>query len=195
MARRAPYGAISRQRQRVAGSPPVGGSPPASGSPPAAGSPAVGPGGAVGNEADPTAIRPSLVSGPPTGPAIRRRRVVQGKRVRRVIRRFDTWTVLKLSFLFYLCICLVLLIAGVLLWNIASAFNVITNVEKFIRSLLDLATFKLQPGVVFEASLVGGVLLVLLGTGVNVLVALLYNLISDVVGGVQVIVLEEQEEP
>lgn len=107
------------------------------------------------------------------------------------MRRIDVWTVLKLSLLFYLCVLLVVLIAGIVLWNIASAFNVITSVQKFVRSIFDLQTFVLRPTVVLESAAAGGVVLALLGTGANVLAAVLYNLISDVVGGVQVIVLEE----
>ena len=122
------------------------------------------------------------------------RRVVQGRRVRRVIRRIDTWTVFKLSLMLWLCVCLVLLIAGVILWNIAASFNVIVNVEKFIKSLFDLQTFKLQPGVILEASALGCVLLVILGTGAIVLAAVFYNLMADVIGGVQVLVLEEAED-
>jgi hypothetical protein len=111
-----------------------------------------------------------------------------------VLRRIDTWTVLKLSFLFYLCILLVVLIAGVVLWNIAAAVGAITSIEKFIKSLFDLNTFTFHPGVILEASAAGGIILVVLATGINVLAVVIYNLISDVVGGVQVIVLEEQEE-
>ncbi len=46
-----------------------------------------------------------------------------------------------------------------------------------------------------QSALLGGGVLVLLATGANVLAALLYNLISDVVGGVQFIVLEETIPP
>jgi hypothetical protein len=101
---------------------------------------------------------------------------------------------LKLSFLFYLCVLLVVLIAGIVLWNIATAVGAVTSIEKFIKSLFDLNSFTLHPGVILEASAAGGIILVILATGINVLAALLYNLISDVVGGVQVIVLEEQDE-
>jgi hypothetical protein len=125
-------------------------------------------------------------------PRAGQRRKVQARRVRRVIRRIDVWTVLKLSFFFWLCIVLVLLIAGVILWNIANAFDVINNVDKFIKSLFDLQTFTLRPRTILEASAAGGVVLVILGTGANVLAAVLYNLMSDVIGGVQVIVLEDQ---
>jgi hypothetical protein len=131
----------------------------------------------------------------PVRPARPRRgpRVVQGRRSRRVVRRIDTWTVFKLSFLFYLCGGLIVLIAGVALWNIAGAFDVITNVEKFIQKLFDLQSFKLQADAILGYSAIGAAVLVLLGTGANVLMALLYNLISDVIGGVQVIVLEETD--
>ena len=112
-----------------------------------------------------------------------------------MVRRIDVWTVLKMSFLFYICVFLVFFIAGIVLWNIAQAFNVVGNVEKFIRSVLDLQQFTFQANVLFESSLAGGLILVLLGTGTNVLVAIIYNLISDVVGGVQIIVLEETTPP
>ncbi len=38
-----------------------------------------------------------------------------------------------------------------------------------------------------RASIVGGAVMVVLGTGANVLLAVLYNLISDVIGGVTVV--------
>jgi hypothetical protein len=128
---------------------------------------------------------------PPSRRSDARPRVVQGRRTRRVVRKIDVWTVLKMSILFYLCVLLVFIVAGVVLWNIAQAFDVIHSVEKFISSILDLQKFTVHPGVVLQSALLGGGILVLLGTGANVLAALLYNLISDVVGGVQFIVLEE----
>jgi Transmembrane domain of unknown function (DUF3566) len=154
--------------------------------------PGAGPGSLPATERRPAVARTAV---PVVPPKVRRRRVVQGRRVRRVVRRIDAWTVLKLSFMFYLSVALVLMIAGVILWNIASTFNVIHNVEKFIRSLLDLQTFTLRPRVIFESGAAMCGLVVILGTGINVLTAVLYNLMSDIVGGIQVIVLEEAEEP
>lgn len=139
----------------------------------------------VGRAAPP---RDGRVSRP--GPS-RGARVVQGRRTRRVVRKIDVWTVLKMSLLFYLCVLLVMLIAGIVLWNIADAFNIIHSVEKFIRSIFDLAKFTFHPAVVLQSAALGGLILVVMATGANVLIALLYNLISDVVGGVQFIVLEE----
>ena len=156
-----------------------------------------GPGGAGGPGPVPRPYGPATAT---TGADMRpapgarqdgRRRVVQGRRTRRVVRKIDVWTVLKMSVLFYVCVFLVFLIAGIVLWNIAEYFNVITSVDKFIKSLFDLQQFAFRPSVVLQSSVLGGGVLILLGTGANVLAALLYNLISDVVGGVQFIVLEE----
>jgi hypothetical protein len=144
------------------------------------------PGGLVGTQ---------LPVGPATAAQDGRLRVVRGRRTRRVVRRIDVWTVFKMSLLFYVCVFLVFMIAGIILWNIAESFNVITSVEKFIKSLFDLQSFTFRPMVVLQSSALGGAALVLLGTGANVLAALLYNLISDVVGGVQFIVLEETPSP
>jgi hypothetical protein len=108
-----------------------------------------------------------------------------------VVRRVDTWTVLRFSVLFYLSMLVVILVAGVLLWVAASAAGVVDNFEKFIKDLFVLDSFHLRAGLIFRATLVGGLVLVLLGTGANVLMTVIYNLTSDVVGGIEVSVLEE----
>lgn len=118
--------------------------------------------------------------------------MAQGRRVRRVIRRVDTWTVLRFSVIFYLSMLVVALVAGVLLWAAASAVGVIDNLEKFVKDLFVLDSFHIRAGLIFRATLVGGLVMVLLGTGANVLMAVIYNLTSDVVGGVEVSVLEEE---
>jgi hypothetical protein len=41
-------------------------------------------------------------------------------------------------------------------------------------------------------TLVGGLVLVLLGTAGSVIAAILYNLISDLVGGIELVMLEEE---
>jgi hypothetical protein len=115
----------------------------------------------------------------------------KGRRVRRVVRNVDTRTVLKVSFLFYLCVLLVFLFAGILLWTVAAAFGVIHNVEKFIQKLFDLNSFRFQAWSILLGTGLGGFVFVMLGTGTNVLAVLLYNLISDVVGGVEVEIVDE----
>lgn len=118
--------------------------------------------------------------------------MAQGRRVRRVIRRVDPWTVLRFSALFYLCMLVVSLVAGLLLWAAASTTGVIDNVERFFKELFALESFSINGGLIFRSTLMGGLVVVLLGTGANVLMAVLYNLTSDVVGGIEVSVLEEE---
>ena len=66
-------------------------------------------------------------------------------RSRRLIRRFDIWSVFKVSVIFYICVFVVMLVAGTVLWNVAAAFGVVTDGEKLVRSLFALNTFILHP--------------------------------------------------
>jgi hypothetical protein len=115
-----------------------------------------------------------------------------GRRVRAVVRRVDPMTVLKFSVLFYLSMFVVLLVAGTLLWFGASSAGAIHSIEKFIKGLFALDSFHFRGVSILEGAALGGLVMVLLGTGLNVLMAVLYNLISDVVGGVEVQLLEEE---
>ena len=117
--------------------------------------------------------------------------MAQGRRVRLVVRRVEPWTVLKFSVLLFATLYLVMLVAGLVLWAAATATGVRGNVEKFIGDLIASDDFHLLGGTVIRASVLGGAVLVLLGTGANVLFAVLYNLISDVVGGI-IVVFEER---
>ena len=112
---------------------------------------------------------------------------------RRLVRHIDTLTVFKVSLMFYLFILVVVVIAGVLLWNIAAAFGFLNSIEKSVKTLFDYTAFTLHPGPVLEYTVAGGAALALVGTLANVLAALLYNLIADVVGGVQVVVMADEE--
>lgn len=118
--------------------------------------------------------------------------MAQGRRARRVIRKVDTWSILRFSVLFYASLLVVVLVAGILLWVAASSVGVVDNFEDFVKELFALESFRISGFRLFSASLVGGLMLVVLGTGVNVLLAVVYNLTSDIVGGVEITVLEEE---
>lgn len=114
------------------------------------------------------------------------------RRVNRVVRRIDAWSVFKVSLIFYIVLYAVLLVAGALLWALAVSTGMIDNTEGFIQELFGLDTFSLNGRQIFEASWVIGAVMVVSGTGLNVALAVLFNLISDLVGGVRVTVLEEE---
>jgi hypothetical protein len=112
---------------------------------------------------------------------------------RQVVRRVSVWSVLKVSLIFYVLVLAVFLITGVAVWNVASDFGVVNSLDKLVRSLFALSSFKLHPLAALAWGTAVGAALCFLGVLVNVVAALLYNLISDVVGGVRVTLTAEKE--
>ena len=94
---------------------------------------------------------------------------------------------MKFSVLLLATLYLVILVAGLVLWAAATATGLRENIEKFIGDLIASDDFRILGPTMLRASIVGGAVLVVLGTGANVLLAVLYNLISDVIGGITVL--------
>lgn len=131
----------------------------------------------------------------PPRPSVRDRRTagrLRARKVRRLVRHVEPWSVLKVSLLFYFCLWIILLIAGVILWSFAVGSGTIDNVENFITQLFALESFEFNADEIFRASAIGGLVLVVAGSGFTVLMAVLFNLISDVTGGVRFTVVEEE---
>jgi hypothetical protein len=120
----------------------------------------------------------------------RERRKLRARKVERIIRRIDPWSVLKVSFLFSLSLWIVFMLAGMILWTGAVSSGAIDNVEKFITDLFALKSFKFEGAKLFRGAAVGGAIMVLVSTGFSVLMAVLFNLISDLTGGIRVSVIE-----
>src|SRR5438046_307066 len=114
--------------------------------------------------------------------------MAQGRRVRRVIRRIDSWSVMKVASLFFSSFVVILLLAGVLLWLAGSSVGAIGGVEKFVRGI-GFEGFTFAGGQLLRGFVAAGIVLIIIGTGGAVLMAVVYNLISDVVGGIQLTVL------
>jgi hypothetical protein len=114
----------------------------------------------------------------------------QGRRSRLIIRRVDPWTILKFSVLLYVSMYFVVLVAGVVLWAVATATGVRSNVESFVGQLIASDKFKFEASQILKSSVIGGALLVVIGSAANVLMAVLFNLISDVAGGIGISVEE-----
>jgi hypothetical protein len=55
--------------------------------------------------------------------------------------------------------------------------------------------FRFEDGRIFQAFAFGGVVLVLAGTGATVVLVLLFNLMSDLTGGIQMTVIEDDQRP
>lgn len=185
------------------------------------------------------------------GPSTRR---VRARKVRRIVRHVEPWSVLKISALFYAALFLIICVASALLWGAARSSGTVDNVESFVTSVggfgncepidgeepdstttttaptdstapvdqIDptgddtvaeetgvepaedpgddedcregeelVGEFKFEDQRIFQAFALGGIVVVLAGTAANVVMALLFNLMSDLTGGVRVTVLEE----
>ena len=138
-----------------------------------------------------TASEAALIA--PRGRRARRAsRRQQARRVHRLVRHVEPWSVLKLALVFYFCLWVIMLVSGAILWRVAVSSGVIDNIEGFIESLLVLDNFKFNGDELFRAYAVGGLLMVLIATGFTVLATVLFNLISDLIGGVRVTVIQEE---
>jgi hypothetical protein len=113
------------------------------------------------------------------------------RRVTRVVRHVDPWSVFKIAIVANLVLYLILLTAGVLLWNVAYATGTIDNVERFFESF-GWSSFEFNGGEIYHNAWIGGLFVVIGLTGLAVLLATLFNLITDLVGGMRFTVLEEE---
>ena len=157
-----------------------------------------------GGARGPTARAPSSVTGPGAGAGEdfagsrwtlaerRRRRRLQVRSVRRIVRRVELWSVLKLSLIFYVCLWAVLLVAGLILWNIVVSSGLVGRIEDFIIQIFGLESFAFDSRQIFRVYALGGLVSAFLATLFNVLAAVLFNLISELVGGLRIMLVEEE---
>jgi len=139
---------------------------------------------------------PAPVSGrvpAPRPPGWMARRRARARKVRRTVRHIDPWSVFKISVLLYLCLYVAVLLAGVLLWSAAVGSGLIDNVESFIEELLAFETYEFQADEIFRGFAIIGLVLAAAGAAFNVVMAIVFNLISDLTGGLRITVLEEDE--
>ncbi len=123
------------------------------------------------------------------------RRRARVKRTRRTLRHIDPWSVLKVSILLYACLYGATVLAGYLLWTAAVQSGVISNIESFIAEVGSYEIWEINGDEVFRRATVIGAVLFVAGVALNVLLTIIFNLISDLVGGVRVTLLEEDQAP
>lgn len=142
---------------------------------------------------DPVAVEPAPGLLPAAQPPVKRRAgKPRVRRVTRVVRRVDAWSVFKVSFVFFVAAYAVMLVAGALLWQVGVSTGAIDNIENFIRDLFVQDTFSLDGEKILRASWILGGIFVVAATAAMTTLAVLFNLICDLVGGVKVLVLEEE---
>ncbi len=117
------------------------------------------------------------------------------QRVRRVIRKFDPWSVLKVSLVFNAVMALVFVLGTVIFWAIFVNAGIPEKINE-LALLIGLENgINLEGAVYFKIVVLLAVVGTIAMTGFITLASVVYNLISDLVGGVEVIVLEETTGP
>jgi hypothetical protein len=111
------------------------------------------------------------------------------RRTTRTLRYIDPWSVFRVALVAHFVLYLVLLLAGVLLWNVANATGTVDNVERFMESF-GWESFEFNGGELFHQAWVLGLFAVVGLTGLVVLAVTTFNLITDLVGGIRLTVLE-----
>jgi hypothetical protein len=143
----------------------------------------------------------------------------RGLRVRQRLWSIDPWSVFKLSVLFYICVCLIVVVAGTLLWNVGRSVGTIDDVESFVTRMGAYGTctlkaevpagtefeedddcadgevlvggFKFDDGTLFRVAAIGGGILVVAGSIGNVLMVVLLNLLNELTGGLRYTIVKE----
>lgn len=109
---------------------------------------------------------------------------------RLAVRKIDPWAVFKFSLAFYFCMLLITLLGVAIIFATLKAFGVIGNVEKLLRDLEFDVT--ITGGIVFRWLFLIGLGGTVIASAITTFMAFLYNLIADVVGGVELLVTERE---
>jgi hypothetical protein len=119
-----------------------------------------------------------------------------GRRARLTVKRIDPWSTLKFSFVYSLAGLIVLLVAVVALYGIVDAMGVLNSIRSFLH---DVEGGKNSSGIaawlsfsrVLTVAAVVGVINVILFTAFATVTAFIYNVCTDLVGGVEVTLAEK----
>ncbi len=122
------------------------------------------------------------------------------RQIRVQIRRVSPWSVLKFSLLFYFCLMLVVVVGLTILYLFLDSVGILDSIEELLGTLgfgtpssdaSGVAEFRINGGFLFRTVFLIGLISAVVWSALMVFVAFLYNLISDLVGSIEV-TLEER---
>jgi len=117
--------------------------------------------------------------------------VPRERRARLVFRRLDPWSVLKFSLLFYFCLLLVGVLAFAVIWFVLANMGVFKSVASFAGQFN--VGLKFPAGTIFRWYVMIGLVGVFIWTIATVLLTLLFNLVNDITGGIEVVLAESEK--
>jgi len=136
---------------------------------------------------------PPTASAPPPPPNSARRaqsKPLKARQVQRVVTRLDPWSMLRVSLSFAFCLWMIIVVAGVLMWQGAVVTGSIGKVEDFLAQLLAESSFTIDGIKVFQGAAVAGFVLFIGGALFAVVTSVLFNLIAGAFGGLRFTVVE-----
>ena len=123
-------------------------------------------------------------------PRQRPRRVKQVRRVRRTLRHIDPFSILKVSLMFYGCfLVLWMVFVAILYWVLQSA-GVFDTVESLRQSLTIRGSWELSLSFVEKWAFFLGLGVAVVMSLFNTFLAVLYNVIADTIGGIDMTFVE-----
>jgi hypothetical protein len=124
-----------------------------------------------------------------------RERAALARKTRVVVKKVSPWSVFKFSLIYYFCLMMVILLGLTILYNILGAFGVLESIAEFIGTLWvpeNAEQFEINGGWLFTRAFAVGIVMVVFWSLVKLLVTFMYNLISDLVGGIEVTLTERR---
>ena len=123
-------------------------------------------------------------------PVVARESAEPLRRSRVEMTKVELWSVLKVSLCFYLAGLAMLIIAGLVVWLLLDASGGIHKFESFMGDIMSAKDYKLVAPQILLGSVLVGLVVVALMTIITVISAALYNVFSELVGGVEVTLVE-----
>ena len=116
------------------------------------------------------------------------------RRVRRIVRKLDPWTVLKVAMVFCGIAALGLVLLSIVGWTVFNNLGIPDWIDEQAQSvsLIDPGDSLVESGdQYFRGVIFLAVSWMIMTTGLVTLAAVLYNLIAEMVGGLEFTVMEE----
>lgn len=112
------------------------------------------------------------------------------RRVRRTVKHVDPFSVLKLSAFFYLIFIIVWLGFVAVIYSVIDSMGVFDAAEELGQALVLVEEIDITLGTVEKWALLIGIVVGVLGTLINTLLAILYNIGSNLFGGLELTFVE-----
>jgi Transmembrane domain of unknown function (DUF3566) len=115
------------------------------------------------------------------------------RRARLVMRRLDPWSMLKFSLLFYFCLLLVGVLVFAVIWLVLNNMGVFAAASELAEKTFGSSwNLEFKAATVFRWYIAIGLGGVVFWSIATVLLTLLFNLVNDITGGVEVVLAESE---